>query len=293
MRYKCVKYLILPPGKDSQMWMPTFGVSNAVSDPFQFTHTDKYRIRLESDGTSLYSPHGNFQVRCALNLWNFPFDEQICSLDIEPYRYRPSEMRLKIGKFKMEHFAENDQWDVELVDARHENITYRNTALDKIVFEFKFRRKQFFYSWGIVLPCVAIAVVEMSTFAVPLENFVRLQLSFMSLLSFSVFQGIFQSSLPHSSDSPPFLFVYIGFLTISISIVTLFQGLSIYFHHVAVKKHLHLPFLLVSFFEINQNEKKLAIYLSNLCDSVGFYSFSSFIFFVSPVFIIILSTVKY
>ena len=225
-----------------------------------------------------------------MNLWNFPFDEQFCSLNVEPFRWGKEAMMIKIGKFKKENFNENDQWYVDLIEAEDGIEHYSGNYTNKILkFHFKFKRKSLYYALSIILPCLVIAGVELSTFTIPFDKFVRLQLSFMSLLSFSVFQGMFQSQLPHSSDHPPLLFLFIGTMTISIGFVILCQALAVYFSHKATTdesspgKTTTLTTRMIRFISRNRNDENVYFLIAKLCNDIAFYSFLSFVVFCSPI----------
>lgn len=41
---------------------------------------ENIRMRVKSDGTVLWEPGGAFIVKCALDITNFPFDRQECTL---------------------------------------------------------------------------------------------------------------------------------------------------------------------------------------------------------------------
>ena len=268
-----------------KIWTPYIGITNAIENPFEHTQSPDFRITLHKDGHCLFSPDGTFIFRCGLNLWNFPFDSQRCFISIEKYRYFDSELNLIPGDFRLENFNENDQWIVELDGSEWQEMFYRNVSDYAINFNFIFKRKSLYYTWSIILPCLCVAIVELATFAVPFESFVRLQLSFMSLLSFSVFQGLFLSRLPTSSDHPPLLFIYIGIMTAAIAILIVLQAMAIYFFDVS-RHSKRLPgYLCMIDQRSNKNHKEIALKMAKICNNIGFYLFSIFIFLLSPIFL--------
>ena len=235
-------------------------------------------MNIYSDGMSNYSPSGSFSFQCKIVLWKFPFDSHRCAVKMESFRFSQRHVILEPGEFALQNFQESEEWRTEIDEIKVIGTKYRNVTYYSIEFRLIFTRKSQYYIFAIVLPCLVAVGVEMSTFSIPINQFVRLQLSFMTLLSFSVLQGVFQVQLPHSSDYPPLLFLYICCTITLIGFVILFQALAIYFANIDNAT-------------TQSNKRRQSIIkhswqLAYFCNNVAFYTFSTFLFIISPVFLI-------
>ena len=79
-----------------------------------------------------------------MKFWNFPFDIQRCSLNVETFRYVNRFLGLTTGFFDTESFMENDQWEVKLGNIVYEELVWSaegDANYDRVYFEFIFRRK--------------------------------------------------------------------------------------------------------------------------------------------------------
>ena len=165
-----------------------------------------------------------------MNLWKFPFDKQTCSLVFENFWYPINQATLTFKKPRIRNF-ENDMWSIGYGDTFEDVLKFCDNCTSgvfgRVEFQFVFTRKALYHCMSVVLPCLVVAGVELTTFAIPLSKYVRLQLSFGSLLSFSVFLTVFREQLPNSSNQPPLLFIFISIMTATIGIVTVFQALAI------------------------------------------------------------------
>ena len=176
-----------------------------------------------------------------MDLWLFPFDVQYCHLQMESFYYTREQVVLSIGGYYTST-NQSEQWNIELGENEIEEYQFfdemlnRNQSHDVLRFHMVLTRKSLYHCLTIILPCMIVLAIQVTTFAVPLKQYVRLQLSFSSLLSFSVFLSVFQNELPPSSDNPSLIYIYISLMTVSIAIVTMCQALAIGFYEMA-KSH--------------------------------------------------------
>ena len=101
----------------------------------------------------------------------------------------------------------------------------------KAELKFVLKRKAGYYLLNIIAPSIIIGLTEFATWAIPLENDARLQLSFTCLLSFTMFQNLVAAEMPTSSTNHPLLILYLALMSILILLAILSQALVIHLHY--------------------------------------------------------------
>ena len=179
---------------------------------------------------STFSPSGLINFHCQINPWLFPFDIQNCTLEIQSLRYTVKQQILKIGDSGFNHFISNDEWDIFLGKSEVYNHTYdTGRSYSNVKFNIILQRKSLYYIIVIIIPCIITAFVVIVNFILPIHDPSRLELTFTCLLAFSVFQSIIINELPHSSDNPSLLLVFLTVLTILVGVFIVLQGCNLYF----------------------------------------------------------------
>ena len=191
------------------------------------------RVRLYKDGYASFIPIGDVPVDCALNVRFYPFDQHHCQMIFESLRFT-SKTQFFIAKqyeFQVGGISENDHWALELGDFWNETINYGVPGEDfsRVIFEFTVKRKPAYSAVALILPLFSISLIEFCAFFLPSDDNDRLQLSFTSLLAFHFFSSIINSELPHKSDHMPILLVIVNCYSLALVLVTIVQGVTIYF----------------------------------------------------------------
>ena len=132
--------------------------------------------------------------------------------------------------FTYERFKHNGQWHVHLGNMTDSSFTYvfKTASFSFIDFEVIFIRKHAFNILAYICPIAFIAVTELASFSLPQDSGARLEISFTCLLAFTFFISMIQDQLPHSSENPPFLLIYVCLVSATISLVALLQSATIF-----------------------------------------------------------------
>ena len=230
--YNCVEEIHV---MSEHFWLPDIALSNGRDNVYSTMMMSNMRTRLKSNGETMHGPVGVFAVFCDLNLTNFPFDSQICSLRFRNWQI-PSELQHftlyeteTVSAFKLTGIdsIKHPLWVVSDLKARIEEKR-RTTNRQQVSFEFKMSRRPLFYCVNFVLPTIILSLVQLSTFSIPHKNPEKLQLSLTCLLAYSVFQTSVVRDLPKTSDNTPFLLVYIAIQPIFIAVSILAEAVVIF-----------------------------------------------------------------
>uniref|UniRef100_A0A1I8EP52 Neur_chan_LBD domain-containing protein n=1 Tax=Wuchereria bancrofti TaxID=6293 RepID=A0A1I8EP52_WUCBA len=105
LEYENVTDLRHPAGT---IWQPDILLYNSVDSAFDSTF--KVNAISNNDGSITWIPPGIFKISCKIDIYWFPFDEQICFLKFGSWSFSGREIDLQPGDFDMSDFIENGEW---------------------------------------------------------------------------------------------------------------------------------------------------------------------------------------
>ncbi|CAG2219774.1 unnamed protein product [Mytilus edulis] len=73
------------------IWKPSFIIGNSY-DGVKFIHKDDTVMRVQSNGLVTWTPGDNYEVVCNADVSRYPFDTQICKLQMLPWGYTSEEI---------------------------------------------------------------------------------------------------------------------------------------------------------------------------------------------------------
>ncbi|CAD6185866.1 unnamed protein product [Caenorhabditis auriculariae] len=196
------------------LWTPDIVLYNNARD-FSRGFVDT-NLHVSSDGLVQWAPPQKIYSRCHMDVSNFPFDHQFCSLVFRSWMYDLPQLDLRIvqrydgnSPFTKDSFTENGEW--EIVD----NRTFRyihtsgSTEYSTVVFEMHLRRRMLYFMYNIIMPCVMLSILTMMQFALPCESGEKITLGLTVLLAYSVFSFNIAESMPETSEVIPLIAIYL------------------------------------------------------------------------------------
>ena len=218
-----------------ELWTPTFRLANCKMSECTIAPSNETIARLLWDGLAEFWLHTMLTATCEMELKNFPFDEQNCSLIfIMPDIHRGDLFQLvPLNTTHLEYMYDNDEWIVEshtheqqpgliymleaLFDGGKFNGSWKtsNDMSNLIMFRANLTLTRYpdFYFCNIILPTLIVTIVNMLTVFVPMEHEGKLELSVTILLAFIFLQGLVSANTPKQPNMP-LLGMYILFALI-------------------------------------------------------------------------------
>ena len=147
-----------------------------------FSATDLYsdignkycRVLVTPKGTVAWVFGGNIEVSCPVVLTYFPFDTQICAIQVQTWAYDDDSVRLTTLPDEAYDIIRSPEWDLF---HRRTYSTYLNFTTDGVQrqyttvhFELHLRRKSMYYVNSLVLPCVAMTLLNLFVFWLPPDS---------------------------------------------------------------------------------------------------------------------------
>ncbi|KAK6169550.1 hypothetical protein SNE40_020584 [Patella caerulea] len=215
--------LVSMPAK--RIWTPDIYISNSRSNkPYLFI-PDDYILSIQHNGTILWFVGGSVETHCKLNVRTFPFDTQICAIEIAQWSSYVSQVRLAAhGHLDSCMFEPSGTWKLAGLSAKVETICSGSQQMLK--FELTLTRLPMFYIIAIIIPVCLLTILNPVVFLVPVESGEKISLAISILLSYSVILASLTQELPEASDNISVLGGYVCSM-LCLKVVTVVSSVGI------------------------------------------------------------------
>uniref|UniRef100_A0A3P9PLX1 5-hydroxytryptamine receptor 3A n=1 Tax=Poecilia reticulata TaxID=8081 RepID=A0A3P9PLX1_POERE len=152
---------------------------------------------------------------CTLNIYNFPFDVQKCSLTFQSWLHTIDDINITLmrspEKLRDDKsvFMNQGEWELLHILSNYKIFSVDN---DDYYAEMKFhvviRRRPLFYTVNLLLPSIFLMVMDIVGFFLPPDSGERVSFKITLLLGYSVFLIIVSDTLPATAIGTPLIGVY-------------------------------------------------------------------------------------
>ncbi|CAC5398417.1 CHRNA10 [Mytilus coruscus] len=197
----------------SRLWIPDIALYERVSD--EFYGLKDYPVLIYSDGLVEYNFPSTVEVLCPVDVTNFPFDTQVCSLKFSSWAYHGFHLNIT-----------SNAMAADLIPYPYPDVT----------FSIFIERKPDYYVNNILIPSFLITCIAILGFFLPVDCGEKVALELTVMLAISVFQLLVADKLPPSSDSTPWIVVYFNFTLFLSGTASLIQVIVLNLHYRADEK---------------------------------------------------------
>ncbi|XP_041656816.1 5-hydroxytryptamine receptor 3A [Cheilinus undulatus] len=149
---------------------------------------------------------------CTLNIYNFPFDVQKCSLTFQSWLHTIDDINITLMRSPEELsedksvFMNQGEWELLHILSNYKIFSVDN---DDYYAEMKFhvviRRRPLFYTVNLLLPSIFLMVMDIVGFYLPPDSGERVSFKITLLLGYSVFLIIVSDTLPATAIGTPLI----------------------------------------------------------------------------------------
>ncbi|CAB1327062.1 unnamed protein product [Coregonus sp. 'balchen'] len=193
---------------------------------------------VSNTGDIFWLPPAIYKSACAIEVQNFPFDQQNCTLKFRSWTYDHTEVDLILTSdfASRDDFTPSGEWDIVSLPARKNEDPNDITYLD-ITYDFVIKRKPLFYTINLIIPCVLITSLAILVFYLPSDCGEKMTLCISVLLALTVFLLLISKIVPPTSLAVPLIGKYLMFtmVLVTFSIVTSVCVLNV--HHRSPSTH--------------------------------------------------------
>ena len=124
--------------------------------------TYKTLIKLQSNGTNVWSSPALFKAICEIDVSHFPLDRQTCRLKFGSWTYDSKKLKLKTKnpeKFPTSDFIKNGEWVISKVKTETNDRAYElpeDKYMD-VTMTIEMKRQYLDYVINLVIPCLMIS----------------------------------------------------------------------------------------------------------------------------------------
>ncbi|XP_054914739.1 5-hydroxytryptamine receptor 3A-like [Poeciliopsis prolifica] len=213
-----------------KLWVPDVHISEFMDEnrspqtPYVYLHSsghvsDDKPVRVVSS--------------CKLEIYNFPFDIQHCSLTFGSYIHFASDIRLLPGITAEEILREskrvletNGEWelsDIKVVPSELE-LSVGNYSI--VEFQLTLRRRPILYVVNLLVPSCFLITVDLFSFLLPPQSVDRASFKMTLILGYTVFLLIMNDLLPATGDRTPLINVFFS-ISLALMVASLLETVFI------------------------------------------------------------------
>ncbi|XP_068691847.1 neuronal acetylcholine receptor subunit alpha-9-like isoform X1 [Montipora foliosa] len=231
--YDDVNFIVRPA---SHLWLPDITLYNNARDDYNIDKEAYHSLTISSDGNiSRFFPT-IYKASCKLDVTNFPFDDQICTLKLGSWAYNIFEMDLfSAGDGDISSFIANGEWLLQSMPSTRHVTKFRCCPHPYVylTYNIHIKRRALYYVLNCFMPCLIMMALTILSFYLPSETGERMGVGITVLLSLSIIQLILSDSLPPTSEVP-LIVVYYGLTMLNIFMSLVFSCIVLtLFHHSA------------------------------------------------------------
>ncbi|XP_022130292.2 neuronal acetylcholine receptor subunit alpha-10 [Pieris rapae] len=212
-----------------RVWKPDIILYNNA-DPNYRSAVINTNVIVKYTGEVTWLSHGIYVSVCDINVEQFPFDIQLCTMKWASWTYDGFQLDIQkqFDAGDTTNYQTNGEFDLVSFEAIKHNQYYSCCVepYPDITYVIKLRRRPMFYVFNLILPCLLINGIALLVFYVPSESGEKVTLGISALLSMTVFLMTIRDTLP-PTEKTPLISLYYGVSTClvsfsaSLSVVTL------------------------------------------------------------------------
>ena len=193
----------------------------------------KTRVRVHNDGLCYWAAPFVFKTSCHINVQDFPYDKQMCTLKFGSWLFHSKQLDLfqkRDNAPVAQDSVDNGEWEITTVKIEKNIIRYDCCPDDlypDITFVINLQRRSLFYTYNLVIPNLIIALLAFFSFHIPVECGERLSFVITVLLSLTVFLLLVAESIPPTSEAVPVIGLFFTSSIIEVALALIATGISL------------------------------------------------------------------
>ncbi|XP_050412045.1 glycine receptor subunit alpha-2 isoform X2 [Patella vulgata] len=184
-----------------ELWVPDLFFPQSKTERRHVLTTPNILIRLETDGSILYSQRLSVTLQCFMELHNFPLDYQKCAIEMESYSYSTDQLyfiwSLDRGSLNVQDNAFIPDFTIIDVTSNDCTSTYATGSFTCLKAEVALKREIGFYITQTYIPSILIVILSWASFWIDHEAVpARISVGLLTVLTITTQSSGARSQLP-------------------------------------------------------------------------------------------------
>ncbi|XP_062584945.1 neuronal acetylcholine receptor subunit alpha-6-like isoform X1 [Saccostrea cucullata] len=199
--------------KQDKIWRPELIIDNSVGgmDPIG---NDEIFFRVKNTGEVRWDPPGLFITHCDIDIAYFPFDYQMCKIEVTSFAFTTEVLTLNKShdKVNTENFNENGEWILYSSRVEEWVLEENGETFSELEFQIVFQRRPWYYLTNTVYPVILISLLTNLSFLLPTDSGEKISYTLTVLLALVVLLMLVGDSMPAASKHTPIIGIYISII---------------------------------------------------------------------------------
>ncbi|XP_075242446.1 acetylcholine receptor subunit beta-type unc-29-like [Convolutriloba macropyga] len=203
----------------SEIWSPDVVPYNEVGGFDIKTHDSVIPIYVNKDGDTWWMRPAEYKTTCRLDVTNFPFDTQHCTVIVGSWHYLSNEVMMVCNSCSScsvckrevicdSEYLRDNLWSLESKLCSEKTTEGSRGPYSTLIISFTFKRLSSFYVKNLIIPHTLILFLSTLIFFIPGEVGEKIGFGITVTLTIVVNLSIVSEFLPHSSTSYPKLYQF-------------------------------------------------------------------------------------
>ena len=170
-----------------------------------------------------------FKFHCSLDVTAYPWDIQICTVNLIVWGYLSHEVTLSATSDSMsrQFFHGNGAWELKSIKTE----IWQESAIPSVSFAFNLRRYSLFYVVNVFIPILTLTFLNILAYFIPTASGEKLSFCITVLLALAVFLSIVGEHLPRNSKNMASLCYFLMAILIISTMICASSVLSVSLYH--------------------------------------------------------------
>ncbi|CAL1543065.1 unnamed protein product, partial [Lymnaea stagnalis] len=199
--YGGIKDMVVPQGI---IWKPDMAVYNSLEDDI-YLGGENLLADVNFKGEVRWEPVINLDATCRVDISKYPFDENVCILEVMPWMtgvsMYPYFVCLRQAGVSMQPILCMSASSWCLHNPNVSTYFHFFGFYSTIYFSLKLKRRPAYLAMTLLTPVTLLAVLCVVSFLLTPEEPEKVSVAITILLSFTVFLGVIDTDLPETSDN--------------------------------------------------------------------------------------------
>ncbi|XP_052683848.1 neuronal acetylcholine receptor subunit beta-3-like [Crassostrea angulata] len=221
-----IDYVRLPADK---IWIPSVCNLQEISGRRCLTYDSVKDSRSEavihSSGQVYLTETMDSIVLCKFDALHFPFDTQTCifSFISSTGRFQKTYLAVNKSSYESRYFIGNEEWDLISTNVQ--------AKFDMLNMKIVLKRRPLFIVLTVVLPIVALSIMNAFCFLLPIESGEKMGTSVALFLTFAVFGTIISDTMPQNAANISWFMVYVTTQILLSGLTVIMETVVLHLYH--------------------------------------------------------------